>query len=54
MILSERQIAQLDKQTREKLLLVLYTIEDELQYKCKNVSKTINYIQQNTDTSIIF
>ena len=29
------------------LLNVLYTVEDQLYYKCKSVSKMIDYIQNN-------
>lgn len=46
MILTEKQLSSLSKDSIEKLLIVLYEIEDELGYKCKKVSKTIDYIQQ--------
>ena len=33
-------------QNQEDLLNVLYRIEDDLGYKCKSVSSTINYLQK--------
>ena len=46
MILTKTQISKLTKETRRELLFTLYKIEDELAYNCKDVSKTINYIQE--------
>lgn len=46
LILTERQIEQLRKQTRIDLLTLLYQVEDDLQYKSKSVSKTIDYLQE--------
>lgn len=46
MILSERQIEQLRKQTRIDLLMLLYQVEDDLQYKSKSVTRTIDYLQE--------
>lgn len=46
MILTKKQLSQLRKQTIDELLSILYTIEDQLCYECKNVSQTINYIQK--------
>jgi len=46
MVLTKTQISKLTKETRTELLFTLYKIEDELAYNCKDVSKTINYIQE--------
>lgn len=46
MILTKRQLSQLKKETIDELLYILYSIEDQLCYECKNVSQTINYIQK--------
>lgn len=46
MVLTKTQINKLTKETRTELLFTLYKIEDELAYNCKDVSKTINYIQE--------
>jgi hypothetical protein len=46
MLLTENQIGQLRKQTRIDLLTLLYQVEDDLQYKSKSVSKTIDYLQE--------
>lgn len=45
MILTKKQLAKITDKQRDELLNVLYGIEDRLNYKCKNISKTINYIQ---------
>ena len=45
MILTKKQIDDLPYDTCEQLLDVLYIIEDQLNYKCKKVSATINYLQ---------
>ena len=45
MILTKTQLSQITQENREKLLHALYSIEDNLCYECKNVSETINYIQ---------
>lgn len=47
MILSKKQLEQISQKNRDELLMILYSIEDELAYKCKNISETINYIQDN-------
>ena len=47
MIIKEKQIKQLKRDTKEKLLEILYIIEDELGYKCKKISNTIDYLQDN-------
>lgn len=39
-------IDNLTTQTQEELLGVLYHIEDNLGYKCKSVSSTIDYLQK--------
>ena len=46
MILTLYQLNSLSKMTRAELLDVLYKVEDELEYKCKKVSKTIDYLQE--------
>lgn len=46
MILSKEQIAELSVDTRLDLLGVLWTIEDELQYECEDITETINYLQE--------
>jgi hypothetical protein len=45
MILTKKQINDLPYDTCEQLLDILYIIEDQLSYKCKSVSATINYLQ---------
>lgn len=45
MILTKKQIDNLPYDTCEQLLDVLYIVEDQLDYKCKRVSATINYLQ---------
>ena len=39
-------IDNLTTQTQEELLGVLYHIEDNLEYECKSVSSTIDYLQK--------
>ena len=45
MILTKKQLENLTKKQKEDLLMVLYSIEDRLNYKCKKVSKTIDFLQ---------
>ena len=45
MILTKKQLNKITQKNKEELLMILYSIEDNLDYKCKNISKTINYIQ---------
>lgn len=45
MLLNKKQILKLTKETRTELLFTLYKVEDELGYECKDVTKTINYLQ---------
>ena len=52
MILTEKQLGSLSKDSIEKLIMVLYKIEDELDYKCKKVSKTIDYIQHRYSNNL--
>lgn len=53
-ILSEKQINELSSKTRNKLLDVLYAIEDELCYNCKKVSNTINYLQEENRQDLCY
>lgn len=46
MILNKKQLNELSEDTRSDLLSVLWVIEDELQYKCKKVTKTIDYLEE--------
>lgn len=46
MILNKKQLNELSEDTRSDLLSVLWAIEDELQYKCKKVTKTIDYLEE--------
>lgn len=45
MILDKEQLKQLSVKTKTDLLMVLYEIEDELDYECEDISETINYLQ---------
>ena len=47
MLLTKKQIKKLSQKEKEILLNVLYSIEDTLDYNCKKISSTINYIQNN-------
>ncbi len=38
---------ELTQQTKGELLDTLYHIEDQMEYKCKSVSKLINYLQEH-------
>ena len=46
MILDKEQLKQLSVKTRSDLLMVLYGIEDELDYECEDISETINFLQE--------
>ena len=46
MILTETQLNELSLATKTNLLFLLYNIEDELEYNCDEVTKTINYLQE--------
>ena len=46
MILDKEKLKQLSGKTRSDLLMVLYGIEDELDYECEDISETINYLQE--------
>lgn len=46
MTITKKQIDSLSEATRLEMLFTLYRIEDELEYKCKSVSKAINYLQK--------
>lgn len=52
MILTEAQIKKLSLKTKDKLLDALYLIEDELNYKSKKISKTIDFLQIERDFDI--
>lgn len=45
MILTPQQLDSLRKDTQNDLLFLLYRIEDELEYKCNDISTTIDYLQ---------
>lgn len=45
MRLTHEQLDKLTHNTKEELLFILYKIEDELEYKCKSVSRAIDYLQ---------
>lgn len=47
LILTEKQLNSLPSDTSCDLLHILYAIEDQLDYKCKKVSNTINYLQDH-------
>lgn len=47
MILSKEEIEMLSPKTRTDLLMILYNIEDELDYESEKVSKTIDFLQKN-------
>lgn len=46
MILQVEEIKKLSQKTRTDLLMILYNVEDELDYESKNVSNTIDYLQK--------
>ena len=46
MIMTNKQFDSLSKDTKIELLFTLYKIEDKLGYKCKSISKAINYLQK--------
>ena len=46
MILDKEQLKQLSVKTKTDLLMVLYEIEDELDYECEDISETMNYLQE--------
>ena len=45
MIIDKKLLFKLEKSTLLELLNVLYKIEDELNYDCKSISKTIDFLQ---------
>ena len=47
MILNIEQLEQLRKKTKQDLLMILYEIEDDLDYNCNDISETINYLQKD-------
>lgn len=47
MILTIEQLEQLRNKTKQELLMLLYEIEDDLDYNCKEVSDTLNYLQKD-------
>lgn len=49
MTITKKQIDSLSEATRLEMLFTLYRIEDELEYKCKSISKTINYLQKGDE-----
>lgn len=54
MILTERQIDKLSTTIKERLLNVLYKVEDETDYKIKKVSNTIDYLQDEIDKDLCY
>ena len=44
-ILNEKEIQELSEETKLDLYYILLQIEDELQYKNKKVTNTIDYLQ---------
>ena len=46
-ILDEKELQELSGKTKTDLYYVLLQIEDELQYKNKKVTNTINWLQEN-------
>lgn len=44
-ILDENELRSLSNETKIDLLDILYKIEDELQYNCKKVTNTIDFLQ---------
>lgn len=49
MILTKKQVKKLTEDTKLEMLFTLYRIEDELEYKCKSITKMINYLQKGAD-----
>lgn len=45
-ILNENELNNLSSETKSELLYLLYKIEDELQYNCKKVTNTIDFLQK--------
>lgn len=45
-ILNENELNSLSSETKSDLLDILYRIEDELQYNCKKVTNTIDFLQK--------
>lgn len=46
-ILSKNELNQLSQKTRIELYYLLLDIEEQLQYKNKKVTNTINFLQNN-------
>lgn len=44
-ILDENELRSLSSETKSDLLDILYRIEDELQYKNKKITNTIDFLQ---------
>lgn len=49
MIITKKQLDSLSEDTRLEMLFTLYRVEDELGYKCKSISKAINYLQKGDE-----
>lgn len=47
MIFSENELLDLSRDIKIELLDILYCVENELCYKNKKVSKTIDWLQEN-------
>ena len=46
-IISTKDLQQLSNKTKTDLYYILLTIEDELQYKNKKITNTIDFLQNN-------
>lgn len=46
-IISTKDLQQLSSTTKTDLYYILLTIEDELQYKNKKITNTIDFLQNN-------
>lgn len=47
MIISKKQLKCISQKEREDLFEVLCSMEDTLGYKCRNITKAIDYIREN-------
>lgn len=54
MILTKKQIDELRLKTKQELLKVLYSIEDQTGYKSHKISRTIDYLQHEVEADICY